>query len=80
MTKPFQAGCAAERGLLSARLAARGFTANPDAFEQAFAQMSGEIDWSRIDSLAHTFVVTDTLLKRFASATARRQPSLPRRR
>jgi 2-methylcitrate dehydratase PrpD len=67
MTKPFHAGCAAERGLLSARLAGRGFTANPDAFEQAFAQMSGEIDWSRIDSLADTFVVTDTLLKRFAS-------------
>ncbi|MBV8713811.1 MAG: MmgE/PrpD family protein [Chloroflexi bacterium] len=67
MAKPFHAGFAAERGLLSARLAQRGFTANPDAFERAFCQMSGEIDWSRIDSLADMFVVTDTLLKRFAS-------------
>jgi 2-methylcitrate dehydratase PrpD len=33
MTKPFHAGHAAERGLLSARLAARGFTSNPAAFE-----------------------------------------------
>jgi 2-methylcitrate dehydratase PrpD len=67
MAKPFHAGFAAERGLLSARLAHRGFTANPDAFERAFAQMSGDIDWSRIDPLADTFAVTDTLLKRFAS-------------
>ena len=29
--------------------------------------MSGDIDWSRIDPLADTFAVTDTLLKRFAS-------------
>jgi 2-methylcitrate dehydratase PrpD len=67
MAKPFHAGFAAERGLLSARLARGGFTANPDAFERAFAQMSGEIDWSRIDPFAHSFAVTDTLLKRFAS-------------
>jgi 2-methylcitrate dehydratase PrpD len=67
MAKPFHAGFAAERGLLSAGLARRGFTANPDAFERAFAQTSGEIDWSRIDPLAGTFAVTDTLLKRFAS-------------
>ena len=33
MTKPFHAGHAAERGLLSARLAARGFTSNPQSFE-----------------------------------------------
>jgi 2-methylcitrate dehydratase PrpD len=67
MTKPFHAGFAAERGLLSAQLARRGFTANPDAFEQAFVQMSGEVDWRRIDPIAGTFAVTDTLLKRFAS-------------
>src|SRR5581483_1915861 len=35
--------------------------------ERAFAQMNGELDWSRIDPLAGTFAVTDTLLKRFAS-------------
>jgi 2-methylcitrate dehydratase PrpD len=67
MTKPFHAGFAAERGLVSTQLARRGFTANPDAFERAFTQMSGEIDWSRIEPLADTFAVTDTLLKRFAS-------------
>jgi 2-methylcitrate dehydratase PrpD len=67
MTKPFHAGFAAERGLLSAGLARRGFTASPDAFERAFAQMSGDIDWGRIEPLAGTFAVTDTLLKRYAS-------------
>ena len=67
MTKPFHAGFAAERGLLSAGLARRGYTANPDAFERAFAQMSGDIDWGRIERLAGTFAVTDTLLKRYAS-------------
>jgi 2-methylcitrate dehydratase PrpD len=67
MTKPFHAGFAAERGLLSAGLAQRGFTANPDAFERAFAQMSGDVDWGRIEPLADIFAVTDTLLKRYAS-------------
>ena len=67
MTKPFHAGFAAERGLLSAGLARRGFTANPDAFERAFTQMAGEIDWTRIEPYADEFAVTDTLLKRFAS-------------
>jgi 2-methylcitrate dehydratase PrpD len=67
MTKPFHAGFAAERGLLSAGLAGRGFTANPDAFERAFPQMSGDVDWDRITPLADVFAVTDTLLKRFAS-------------
>ena len=67
MTKPFHAGFAAERGLLSARLAQRGFTANPDAFERAFGQMSGDIDWGRIDQFDGVFAVTDTLLKRYAS-------------
>jgi 2-methylcitrate dehydratase PrpD len=33
MTKPFHAGTAASNGLLAARLAARGFTANPEAIE-----------------------------------------------
>jgi 2-methylcitrate dehydratase PrpD len=67
MSKPFHAGFAAERGLLSAGLAKRGFTANPDAFERAFAQMSGDIDWGRIGQFADVFAVTDTLLKRYAS-------------
>jgi 2-methylcitrate dehydratase PrpD len=67
MTKPFHAGFAAERGLLSAGLARRGFSANPDAFERVFAQMSGDIDWGRLEPLTDIFAVTDTLLKRYAS-------------
>ncbi len=47
MTKPFHAGHAAERGLLSARLARRGFTANPDALDanQGLAQAAGDGQW-----------------------------------
>ena len=47
MTKPFHAGHAAERGLLSARLARRGFTANPDAIDanQGLAQAAGDGQW-----------------------------------
>jgi 2-methylcitrate dehydratase PrpD len=43
MTKSFHAGKACENGLLAARLAARGFTANTDAIEapQGFAAVSG---------------------------------------
>lgn len=43
MTKPLHAGQAAERGLLAARLAARGFTANANAFagEQGLMQAAG---------------------------------------
>jgi 2-methylcitrate dehydratase PrpD len=67
MTKPFHAGFAAERGLLSAGLARRGYTANPDAFERAFVQMSGDIDWSRIAHRGDEWAVTDTCIKRFVS-------------
>jgi 2-methylcitrate dehydratase PrpD len=47
MTKPFHAGHAAERGLLSARLARRGFTANPDAIDanQGLLQAAGDGAW-----------------------------------
>jgi 2-methylcitrate dehydratase PrpD len=67
MTKPFHAGFAAECGLRSALLARRGFTANPDAFERVFAQLAGDIDWTRIEPLADDYAVLHTLLKRFAS-------------
>lgn len=67
MTKPFHAGFAAERGLLSAGLAQRGFTANPDAFEQAFRQMSGDIDWGRVADRRDEWAVIDTNIKRFVS-------------
>jgi 2-methylcitrate dehydratase PrpD len=47
MTKPFHAGHAAERGLLAARLARRGFTANPDALDanQGLSQAAGDGTW-----------------------------------
>ncbi|HSF94962.1 MAG TPA: MmgE/PrpD family protein [Thermohalobaculum sp.] len=43
MAKPFHAGTAAANGLLAARLAARGFTASPDAIEapQGFLATQG---------------------------------------
>src|SRR5262249_22908801 len=43
MSKPLHAGKACANGLLAARLAARGFTANPAAVEaeQGFAEVSG---------------------------------------
>jgi 2-methylcitrate dehydratase PrpD len=43
MSKPLHAGKAGANGLLAARLAARGFTANPTAIEaeQGFAEVSG---------------------------------------
>jgi 2-methylcitrate dehydratase PrpD len=46
MTKPLHAGQAAERGILAARLAERGFTANPSAFEgnQGLLQATGAAD------------------------------------
>ena len=46
MTKPLHAGQAAERGVLAARLAERGFTANPAAFEgnQGLLQATGAAD------------------------------------
>ena len=54
MTKPFHAGHAAERGVLSARLARRGFTANPDAIDanQGLTQAAGDGHWhpERLDA------------------------------
>ena len=41
MTKPFHAGQAAHAGVLSARLAAHGFTASPDALEHPKGLMPG---------------------------------------
>ena len=41
MTKPFHAGQASHAGVLSARLAEKGFTGSPDALEQAKGLMLG---------------------------------------
>ena len=67
MTKPYHAGQAAERGLIAARLAARGFTANPDAINgnQGYIQAAGvgEIDQPKLKSLADKWMILDSLFK-----------------
>jgi 2-methylcitrate dehydratase PrpD len=67
MTKPFHAGHAAERGLLAARLARRGFTANPDALDtdQGLAQAAGNGTWR--DVSVDGWVLPRTLFKYHAS-------------
>jgi 2-methylcitrate dehydratase PrpD len=70
MTKPFHAGHAAERGLLAAQLARRGFTANPDALEanQGLAQAAGDGHWhvERMDAPAD-WLLPQTLFKYHAA-------------
>lgn len=71
MTKPFHAGHAAECGLRAARLAARGFTANPHAIEAE--QGFGDTQSSGVDAAAALadppggFYVPDTLFKYHAA-------------
>ncbi|MDE2921259.1 MAG: MmgE/PrpD family protein [Acidobacteriota bacterium] len=73
MTKPFHAGHAAERGLLSARLAMRGFTSNPEALDgrqgYADAAASGRdaVDWERLEEQDGRFLIEDTLFKYHAA-------------
>lgn len=71
MTKPFHAGHAAERGLLSARLAARGFTANPDAFSgnQGLVEAAGvgTLDQARLAATDGRWLISDTLFKYHAA-------------
>lgn len=67
MTKPLHPGQAAERGVMAARLAARGYTANADAIDgnQSFAQAagSGQLDGSKLDRLAGRWSTPRTLFK-----------------
>lgn len=67
MVKPFHAGHAAERGLLAARLARRGYIANPEAFDATAglveAAGSGAVDEERLAAVAGVWVVTRTLFK-----------------
>ncbi|HJL60480.1 MAG TPA: MmgE/PrpD family protein [Pseudomonadales bacterium] len=67
MTKPFHAGHAAERGLLSARLAQRGFTANPDSFDGNQGLVSAAGNGSMRDEqyadLADQWLIERTLFK-----------------
>ena len=71
MTKPYHAGHAAEGGLNSARLAARGFTANPDAVlgNQGFVRASSTAtDASeRLAAAADSWMILGTLFKYHAA-------------
>jgi 2-methylcitrate dehydratase PrpD len=71
MTKPFHAGHAAERGLLSARLGSRQFTANPDAVQtnQGLAQAAGTgtFDTDAIDNHADDWLILSNLFKYHAA-------------
>jgi len=67
MTKPLHPGQAAERGLLAARLAARGFTSNAAAVDgnQGFAQAAGtgSLDQEAIDRFDGKWITPRTLFK-----------------
>ncbi len=71
MAKPLHAGKAATDGLLSARLAARGFTGNPAVLEApqglAAATGAGTPDNDRLERLAHRWTIRDTLFKYHAA-------------
>jgi 2-methylcitrate dehydratase PrpD len=71
MTKPFHAGHAAERGTLSARLASRGFTSNPDALDAnqglAHAAGSGELRWSGYTASTDDWLIRRNLFKYHAA-------------
>lgn len=67
MTKPLHPGQAAERGVLAARLAARGFSANSEAVDgnQGFAQAagSGTLDESKLERWSTGWATPRTLFK-----------------
>lgn len=71
MTKPLHPGQAAERGLMAAKLAARGYTSNSDAIEgnQGLTQAAGNgaLDQDRIDRLADGWATPRTLFKHHAA-------------
>ncbi|MEM8922127.1 MAG: MmgE/PrpD family protein [Actinomycetota bacterium] len=71
MTKPLHAGQAAERGMLAARLAARGYTANAEAVDgnQGLAQAAGAgaLDRSGLDDWADRWATPSTLFKYHAA-------------
>lgn len=71
MAKPFHAGRAAADGLLAARLAARGFTANPAVVEAAQglaeAAGAGRADADRLERYDGRWLITETLFKYHAA-------------
>jgi len=69
MTKPLHAGKAAANGLLAARLAARGFTANPDVLEtaQGFLATQTRHDLSELDETSPGLHIQNNLFKYHAA-------------
>ena len=71
MTKPLHPGQAAERGLLAACLAARGYTSNSEAIggNQGLAQAAGngELDAARLARLDDAWATPSTLFKHHAA-------------
>lgn len=67
MTKPLHPGQAAERGVMAARLARRGYTSNSSAIEgnQGFAQAAGNgaLDRERMERLDGKWATPKTLFK-----------------
>ncbi|HEX7385869.1 MAG TPA: MmgE/PrpD family protein [Castellaniella sp.] len=70
MTKPMHPGAAARAGLMSALLAAHGFTASPHAIEapRGYAQtISTKVDWNEAtDELGKRFEISFNTFKPFA--------------
>jgi len=71
MTKPYHAGQAAERGLIAARLASRGFTANADAVNgnQGYVQAAGigSVNSAKLEQIADSWLILDSLFKYHAA-------------
>ena len=71
MTKPYHPGHAAECGINSARLAAAGFTANPDAVlgNQGFVRAASNADGSveKLAGIADDWLILGTLFKHHAA-------------
>ncbi len=71
MTKPYHAGLAAASGVAAAQLAARGFTANPDAVfgNQGYLQAAatGRAYDERVNAVADRWLIAETLFKHHAA-------------
>ncbi len=71
MTKPLHAGNAAESGVVAARLASRGFTANPDAFSSGQglveAAGGGTVRLQDVERLSERWLIESTLFKYHAA-------------
>lgn len=73
MTKPFHPGHSAESGVNSARLAAAGFTANPEAVlgNQGFVRAASNADMeesqAKLAAIADDWLILDTLFKYHAA-------------